>query len=218
MRIRPIDVKNYLEPLYIYMQKLQVFVSRDELSELLDYFEVQRFEKKTVLLHQGEIDNYINLVVRGMIRKIITLPDRKVTLQIATEGHLIQSDISFNTRLPSEVSLETMESCIVIRCSYENMNIMLQKHPWTEKFGRQMVTQMALRKDIRFRNQLKTTPRQRFLNYVQDHPDMMNRVPQKILASYLNIKPETFSRLKHVAFRRKDVKRESSEVNGDLQD
>lgn len=214
MQPRPIDVKNYLEQLLIHMHKLFVDVTREELQALLHYFEVHRFDKKTVLLHQGEIDNYINLVVRGMIRKIVQLPDRKVTLQLATEGHLIQSDVSFNTRLPSEVSLETMESCIVVRMSYDNMNALLQKHPWAEKYGRQIVTQMALRKDSRFRNQLKTTPRQRFLEYVNNHPDMMNRVPQKILASYLNIKPETFSRLKHVAFRRKkatettDVKRE----------
>ncbi|MEI9808160.1 MAG: hypothetical protein WDO16_09940 [Bacteroidota bacterium] len=45
---------------------------------------------------------------------------------------------------------------------------------------------------------VKMTPRERFLNFVMKNPDLMQRVPQKYLASYLNIKPETFSRFKHL--------------------
>ncbi|RYZ45663.1 MAG: TonB-dependent receptor, partial [Sphingobacteriales bacterium] len=47
-------------------------------------------------------------------------------------------------------------------------------------------------------NQVGKTTREKFLEYVNNHPHMLQRVPQKILASYLNIKPETFSRLKHL--------------------
>lgn len=61
-----------------------------------------------------------------------------------------------------------------------------------------MVTQMFMKKDIRYYEQLQMTTRERFLAYVTNHPHMLQRVPQKILASYLNIKPETFSRLKHL--------------------
>ena len=45
---------------------------------------------------------------------------------------------------------------------------------------------------------VKLTPRERFLRFVSKHPELMQRVPQKYLASYLNIKPETFSRFKHM--------------------
>jgi len=42
------------------------------------------------------------------------------------------------------------------------------------------------------------SPRDRFLNFVENHQEVLQRVPQKYLASYLNIKPETFSRFKHL--------------------
>jgi hypothetical protein len=45
---------------------------------------------------------------------------------------------------------------------------------------------------------VKMTPRERFLNFVMKNPELLQRVPQKHLASYLNIKPETFSRFKHL--------------------
>jgi hypothetical protein len=45
---------------------------------------------------------------------------------------------------------------------------------------------------------IKMTARERFLAFVNKNPELMRRVPQKYLASYLNIKPETFSRFKHL--------------------
>jgi len=67
-----------------------------------------------------------------------------------------------------------------------------------ESLGRAMITQMFIKKDLRYFNQMRKSTRQIFLDYVNNHPHMLQRVPQKILASYLNIKPETFSRLKHL--------------------
>jgi hypothetical protein len=60
-----------------------------------------------------------------------------------------------------------------------------------------------MKKDARYFDQLKTPTRDRFLEYINNHPEMLQRVPQKVLASYLNIKPETFSRLKHLLLQKK---------------
>jgi hypothetical protein len=73
-----------------------------------------------------------------------------------------------------------------------------EKFPDTERLGRLIITDMFIKKDFRDLDQLKKTTRERFLEYMQNHPNMLQRVPQKYLASYLNIKPETFSRLKHL--------------------
>ena len=70
--------------------------------------------------------------------------------------------------------------------------------PGAEALGRSIVTQMFIKKDNRYMEQLNISTRERFLQYMNNHPHMLQRVPQKILASYLNIKPETFSRLKHL--------------------
>jgi len=67
-----------------------------------------------------------------------------------------------------------------------------------EHLARLLITYAMVIKD-RWQMQLvKMTPRERFLNFVIKNPELMQRVPQKFLASYLNIKPETFSRFKHL--------------------
>jgi hypothetical protein len=64
--------------------------------------------------------------------------------------------------------------------------------------GRVIMTQMFILKD-RWQMQLvMLNAKERFLGFISANPIMMQRVPQKILASYLNIKPETFSRFKHL--------------------
>ncbi|WEK38084.1 MAG: Crp/Fnr family transcriptional regulator [Candidatus Pseudobacter hemicellulosilyticus] len=199
---RSLDVKNYFDPFYTTVHAI-TRLRRDQLALLLPYFEVVSFTRKSLLLQDGEVENYLSLVLRGMVRKYVQLKNQgEVTLQLATEGHFIQSDISFNFRRPSEVLLEALEPCIVVRLHYNKMEEMMVRHPWMEEVGRILAGAMAEKRDARIYNLLKQTPRERFIAYMQKHPTMLQRVPQKILASYLNIQPETFSRLKHLMRKR----------------
>jgi CRP-like cAMP-binding protein len=173
-------------------------MSREQFRLLEPYLELRTFDKRVVILQQGEVENHINLVIKGMIRKYVPTEKGDVTQQLATEGHIIQSEISFHKREPSEVVLETIEPTIAIAINYENAQVALDAVRGAEELGRTIVTQMFIKKDERYFDQLKKSTRERFLEYMVRHPHMLQRVPQKILASYLNIKPETFSRLKHL--------------------
>jgi len=197
MKDRKLDIRSYLDHVHAYLQRF-VEISRDEFDQLSPLLELREFDKKIVILQQGEIDNYVNLVMKGMVRKYILSRKGEATLQLATEGHIVQSEISFHTRKPSDVILETLEPTVMISMRYDHMQKTLDKVPGAEKLARAIVTHMFIKKDMRYFDQLKMSTRERFLSYVQNHPHMMQRVPQKILASYLNIKPETFSRLKHL--------------------
>jgi CRP-like cAMP-binding protein len=192
-----INTKGYFDHSFVYIQRF-INLSREQFRQLEPFLELRKFEKREVILHQGEIENYVNLVVKGMIRKYVPTEKGEVTQQLATEGHIIQSEISFHKREPSEVVLDTIEPTIAIAISYENAQEALDRVPGAEELGRTIVTQMFIKKDARYFDQLKRSTRERFLEYMQNHPHMLQRVPQKILASYLNIKPETFSRLKHL--------------------
>ena len=197
MKDRKLDIRSYLDHVYAYLQRF-LEISREEFDLLAPFLELREFDKKTVILQQGEIDNYVNIVMKGMVRKYIMSRRGEATLQLATEGHIVQSEVSFHTRKPSDVILETLEPTVLIAIRYDHMQHALDKIPGAERLGRAIVTQMFIKKDMRYFEQLKMTTRERFLAYVQNHPHMMQRVPQKILASYLSIKPETFSRLKHL--------------------
>ena len=186
-----------LEYAHRYLQRFMT-ISMDELKDLLSYCELRQFDKRTIIVKEGEVDNYLNMVVQGLVMKYIRVKKSDVILQLATEGHVIDSEISFLTRTPSLVFVETLEPTIMLSLDYNKMNEALDKFPQGERLGRLILTGMYVKKEESRYDRLSKTARQRFLDYLKTHPHMVQRVPQKYLASYLNIKPETFSRMKHL--------------------
>jgi len=171
-------------------------ITREELVELLQYCEIRKFDKRAIIVRVGEVDNYLNLVVKGLIRKYLPVRKDEVILQLATEGHVVQSEISYLTRSPSMVVVETLEPTILLSLTYDKMEEALDKFPKGERLGRMIISGMYIKKDENRYNRLSKSTRQRFFDYIDHHQHMLQRVPQKYLASYLQIKPETFSRLK----------------------
>ncbi|MEJ7739141.1 MAG: cyclic nucleotide-binding domain-containing protein [Chitinophagaceae bacterium] len=191
------DNGTYLDQIHQYFNGF-VPLSKEEFDQLLPYFELRKFGKKQQVIRMGEVDNYFNIILKGLVRKHAKVGKKDVTLQLSIEGQMIHSEISFNTRTPSDCIVETIEQTLFLSMSYDNLQMVYEKFPKIEKLGRLVITYMFIKKDFRNFFQLKYTTRERFLAYIQSHPDMLQRVPQKYIASYLNIKPETFSRLKHL--------------------
>lgn len=195
---RILEVKNYFDPLFTYVHRYTQ-LRKEELMQLLPFLDIRLYEKKEMILSAGEIDSYLNIVMKGMARKYIVLgKNREVTLQLATEGHFIQSEISFNTRTPSDLCLQAVEQSVIVRMEHSNLEMIMRNYHWAEEMGRLLVVQLAAGKERRLYNVRMKSARERFLEYVEKHPQMMRRVPQNVLASYLNINPQTFSRLKRL--------------------
>jgi len=206
--VEPIDIDAYKELLFQFVQKF-VKLTRAEFDVLTPYFQMRYFDKKTILLQKGEVEDYLNVVVKGLVKKFIRVRGNEITLQLATEGHMIQSEVSFHMRTPSDVTIEALEPTALVSMDYQAVQNALEKIPNAEELGRLIITYMFIKKDTRYYSQLKNTTRERFLEYMTQHPHMLQRVPQKVLASYLNIKPETFSRLKHLLRPQKENKTSS---------
>ena len=193
-----IDINpSLIEYAHRYLQRFMT-INIDELKELLSYCEIRQMDKRTNIVKEGEVDNYLNMVVKGLVMKYVRVKKSDMILQLATEGHVIHSEISFLTRTPSLVFLETLEPTIMVSLTYDKMEEALNNFPQGERLGRLIVTGMYVKKEESRYNRLLRSPRERCLEYLNAHPHMLQRVPQKYLASYLNIKPETFSRMKHL--------------------
>jgi CRP-like cAMP-binding protein len=193
-----------LEKLHQYLHGFVPF-SSNEFREIEPFIEIREFDKKVRVIHEGEVERYLNVVAWGLARKYLPVRNKEITIQLASEGHMIHSELSFHYRVPSRSVVETIEPTVFFSISYESLEQMYEQIPGMERLGRLMITDLFIKSDSRYFNQLRKSTRERFLEYVRNHPQMVQRVPQKYLASFLNIKPETFSRLKHLT-RGKTVK------------
>lgn len=189
--------KAALDKFYHYLQGY-VPLTRHEFHQLEPYFEIREFEKKVKVIREGEVERYLNVIAWGLVRKYLPVRNREITVQLASEGHIIHSELSFHYRVPSRAVVETIEPSVFLSISYDSLEQLYERFPKVERLGRLMISDLFIKKDNRYFDQLRKTTRERFLEYVKTHPQMLQRVPQKYIASYLNIKPETFSRLKHL--------------------
>ncbi|HTI11892.1 MAG TPA: Crp/Fnr family transcriptional regulator [Puia sp.] len=186
-----------LDDLFHYLSGF-VPLTKTEFNVFLPYIEIREFEKKVKVIREGEVERYINIIARGLVRKYLPLKDNEVIVQLATEGHIIHSELSFHYRTPSGSVVETIEPTVFLSISYDSLEQLYQRYPKVERLGRLIMSDLFIKKDFRYFDQLSKSTRERFLDYIRTHPHMLQRVPQKYIASFLNIKPETFSRLKHL--------------------
>jgi CRP-like cAMP-binding protein len=180
-----------------------IMLTDEEFEMLAEKLEVRSFEKKKQLIIAGDTENYLNFLVSGLARKYFMRGREEVITQIAKETDLISSSVSFITGEPSTYFIETIEPSSFISIRKEDIEELYKKSHRFEHLGRLIVTNLFLQKEYWDYDLMRLSTRERFVQFLRNNPDLLQRVPQKYLASYLNIKPETFSRLKHLLRKKK---------------
>ncbi len=183
---------------FTYLNKF-VPISDEEFEQYFTpILKVRRYGKKEYLIKAGEVEDFFSFVIKGLVRKFYKKGHHEINTQISTEGQIIMSQQSFLGRQPSEYFIETIEPSVIVSIRYIHLEELYNKSKKMERLGRLVVTHMMAVSDSWQMQLIKMSPRERFLNFVMKNAELMQRVPQKYLASYLNIKPETFSRFKHL--------------------
>lgn len=182
--------------LYEYIQRFAV-LTQQEFEQISGLLELKRYEKKVILTQRGQVENYLYMVNEGLVRKFFYKGKHEMITQIAKEGDMVCSSVSFLTQEPSEYIVETLEPCTLFAISHASMQKLYAMGYKMERLGRLIILDWLLQKEIWDYDRIRQEPRERFKHFMRENNDLVQRVPQKYLASYLNMKPETFSRYKH---------------------
>lgn len=169
----------------------------EELSVLTKVMEVRSYDKKVRLVEPGQTEEYLHFITKGLLRKYFYKGSHEVITQLAREGELICSSVSFFSGQPSTYVVETIEQSILLSLHKKELENLYTQYPKMETLGRLLITDLFLQKEYWELDRTRYDTKERFVRFVLENTDLFRRVPQKYLASYLNIKPETFSRLKH---------------------
>ncbi|HTI11891.1 MAG TPA: Crp/Fnr family transcriptional regulator [Puia sp.] len=171
-------------------------LSNEEFTFLAEKLVIRNFDKKQPLVSIGEVETYINFIIKGLARKYFYRDKTEIITQIAREGEIISSSASFLSGTPSPYRVEALEPVTVFSISRRQLEKLYDNSVRIERLGRKIITHLVLQKEEWEHECIRMETRERFLHFVYNNPDLLQRVPQKYLASYLNMKPETFSRLK----------------------
>lgn len=196
-----------LHQFMVFLQKLTDLTEEEFNRYLAPVCKVRKFAKKEQISKAGEVENYFNFITKGLARKYYRKGHQEINTQISYEGQMLLSQESFHSRQPSEYTIEAIEPVVMVSISFDDAENMFASSQRMERMGRMIVTYSMVIKDKWQMQLVKMTPRERFIHFVTKNPELMQRVPQKFLASYLNIKPETFSRFKHLLRQQSTIKK-----------
>lgn len=186
-----------LDPVYQYLNRF-IDISEEEYNFICNHAELRHFNKKVRLVDIGEQESYVNFITKGLVRKYFYRHREEVITQIAKESELICSAVSFLTGGTSEYIVETIEPTTMLSVSRENLEKVYARSFRMERMGRLAIIDWLLQKEYWESSRIQNGPKERFLSFISENPDLLTRVPQKYLASYLNIQAETFSRYKRL--------------------
>jgi len=193
-------LKNHLQRFYA--------ISDEDFEKVSVYFSVKEFKPREFLIKEQEMEENVFFVVKGVLRKFFRRDKHEVVTQFYLEGDFAHAAVSFYTGEPSIYSIEAIEPTVCLSMRKVDFEKMLDEVPGFEKLYRRVLTNLYVKKDLNEYHKARQSKKERFLNFCKEQPDLLQRIPQKYLASYLEMAPETFCRLKHVRY--SEAKRASS--------
>lgn len=183
----------------LIIQNIEKIISlTDEQKELiLSKIELNHYKAKTVLLNAGEVAKYSYFVKSGILRSF-TINDNIVehVLQFACEDWWIGDMYSLISQKPSNLFIEVNEDAEVALLSKENQEELYYKIPKLERFFRILTENSLVAYQERLMDNLSLTAEERFEKFCSKYPSLIQKVPQKQIASYIGVTPEFFSKMK----------------------
>lgn len=175
----------------------QVALTEQEENHFKSLWSVKTFNQYDLITEAGNIERYFYFVLEG-VQAIYILNEKgeKVVLGFSYSGSPSGVFDSFINKQPSYTFLEALKPSQMLAISFKDYQDLFEKYPGFYKWGHEFFQQILFGRLSREVELLTLSAEQRYIAFMQRCPEELKVIPQKYLASYLNMKPETFSRLR----------------------
>ncbi|MGB6093530.1 MAG: Crp/Fnr family transcriptional regulator [Moheibacter sp.] len=166
----------------------------DKLNHL---FKRQEVPAKTIFLEEGKISKTMFFVEKGCLRTWVNANGKDITTQFFFEGDTVSSIESFRTNQPSLYSIESIEPCVLQTISQKDFQSVLENSPEMKEEIQEHLFRRLVQSQKLFFSFLKNTPQQRYQELIEKQPQIIQRIPQHYIASYLGITSVSLSRIRN---------------------
>ena len=162
-----------------------------------DMFVEREIPSKTVLLREGEIANQFYFIKKGCLRLWLNKDGKDITVQFFFEGQGVASIDSLVSGQPSMFTIETIEPSLLITLSKDHFEQLQRAYPELKEGFLEILYQRFRNYSLLFISRIKDSPRERYEDLIKNHPEIVKRIPQHYIASYLGITPISLSRIRN---------------------
>lgn len=159
------------------------------------HLKLRDFKKGEMIVRAGDVENYLSALAKGCVRHYVHKDGSEINFEFAFENELSTSYASFLSRSPSLVSIAAIEDVTLISIHFDSLE-KLYEAPVGERIGRLTTEASYIWREKREIQLLTLSSEELYLDLLSQYPEYINRIPQKYLASYLQVQPESLSRIK----------------------
>lgn len=162
--------------------------------DILNNLKSKDVSKGTILLHQGEICSVGYKVLKGCLKSyVIDKSGKEHILQFAPEGWLISDMDSFLNNKPSTIFIDAIEDSEVLLLSKSALGSIAELDKLTLIELNEKLLRNLISTNKRLINLLSASAEERYTDFTETYPTLLQRLPLKLIASYLGMTPEYLS-------------------------
>ena len=177
--------------------KLFTDSTSEQLENLRSQLIIKEYNKKDFLLRSGEIQKNMCYVCKGLVRRYyINESGNSITTGFIKENEYATDYPAFIRQKATKYFMECLEPSIIIELSYSDIQEGYKKFSNNEKYGRLVAEYVLTVQTDRVESFLFENAEERYLNFIDQNPDIMNRISLTHLSSYLGIERQSLSRIR----------------------
>ena len=168
-----------------------------EIAFVKDVFKERRVKKRQFILQEGEICKHNTYVLEGCFRMYLVDPNGKEhNLQFAVENWWIGDLGSFHSNTPSKLNVEAIENSIIRQANKEDQLKLFTDYPKFNQIFRVLAENAMIGLQRRVLQNISSTAEERYIDFLERHPNLFNRISNVQIASYLGVTPEFLSTIR----------------------
>lgn len=184
------------QPLLTYINK-EVPLSTEEQEKLCAFLSFRKLLKGQYFVQQGDVCKFTGFVVSGCTKTFYIDKDgQEHIIMFAIEDWWTSDLGSYITQKPADFNIQCLENTELIQFSHEGQQEMLRSIPKLERFFRVIIERAFVASQKRIVRNFSMAAKERYIYFSQQYPQIEQRIPQYLIASYLGITKEFLSKIK----------------------
>jgi CRP-like cAMP-binding protein len=182
----------------------KVSLTEEEKDTVKTFFIPKKIRKRQYLLQEGDVCKYLAFVEKGLLRSYnVDEKGNEHMNMFALEGWWTSDMHSFFTGEKAVINIDAIEDSELLMITHDAFEAMTLKVPKMERYFRILFQNSLFTKERRLISSVTHTAEEKYINLAENNPQLVQRVPQNLIASYLGLAPETLSRIKkNIALRK----------------
>lgn len=157
----------------------------------------KKLRRRQYLLQEGDLCRHYNFVVNGCLRMyFVDEKGSEHNLQFATENWWVSDIGSFHAEKPSQLNIDALEATEIIRIKKEDLLFLYKHHPKFDRYFRVLTENAFVKMQDRVLQNISSTVEERYLSFLENYPNLTNRISQVQIASFIGVTPEFLSKIR----------------------